>query len=313
MPIDGRLPVFYVGKQRIQVNQLKAFSMDEVLNPVLKQVRILNNGAGRNPTPQVIRRLSVIIPAYNEQRTIAAILDRVAEVNLPQNVEKEIIVVNDCSTDTTDLIIKDYILDNSAVPIQYYAHDDNMGKGAAIHTGIRYASGDFLLIQDADLEYDPAEYNTLLAPILKGRADVVYGSRFMGGSAHRILFFWHSIGNRFLTFLFNACTNQNLTDMETGYKIFKTSLIRQIDLKEQRFGFEPEVTAKIAAIPGTRVYEVGISYYGRTYKEGKKIKWRDGLRTIFCIIKYGLFTGRRPQVNQQTPVVPPAIPAHTIQ
>jgi glycosyltransferase involved in cell wall biosynthesis len=237
-----------------------------------------------------IRKLSIIIPCYNEAATIAVILNKVVEVELVSNIKKEVIVVNDCSMDESDRIIKEYILENSDLNIHYFCHDFNMGKGASIHTGIRHASGDYLLIQDADLEYDPEEYNTLLTPILKGQADVVYGSRFIGGSAHRILFFWHSIGNRFLTLLSNACTNQNLTDMETGYKMFRMDLVKAIPLQEKRFGFEPEVTAKIAAISGTRIYEVGISYYGRTYKEGKKIKWRDGVRTVFCILKYGLLS-----------------------
>lgn len=245
-----------------------------------------NTGANHNI-------LSIIIPAYNEERSIEAVLERIWDVSLTQNIEKEIIIVNDCSTDRTDSVVRNYISSHSEMNIQYIVHEFNQGKGAAIHSGILHATGDFILIQDADLEYDPAEYNILLAPVLKGAADIVYGSRFMGGSAHRILFFWHSIGNRFLTFLSNVFTNLNLTDMETGYKLFKTSLLQQIQLKENRFGFEPEVTAKIATIEGVRIYEVGISYYGRTYKEGKKIKWRDGVRTIFCILKYGLFASKK--------------------
>lgn len=236
--------------------------------------------------------LTIIIPVYNEANTIYKILDKIQDVILLQGIEKEIILVNDCSTDNSDQVIREYMLDNPEVKLQYIRQDRNQGKGAAIHAGIYHATGDYLLIQDADLEYDPTDYHILLGPILKGVADVVYGSRFMGGNPHRVLFFWHTIGNRFLTFLSNLFSNLNLTDMETGYKLFKTSLIQGISLKEKRFGFEPEVTARVAAIPGVRIYEVGISYYGRTYKEGKKIKWKDGVRTLFCILKYSLFSGK---------------------
>lgn len=234
--------------------------------------------------------LSILIPAYNEERTLHLILDKVAAVQLTAGMEKEIILVNDCSTDDTDGAIKKYMKDNPELNISYYAHEVNKGKGAALHTGIQKAKGDYLIIQDADLEYDPEEYNILLKPVLTGFADVVYGSRFMGGNPHRILFFWHSIGNKFLTFLSNAFTNLNLTDMETCYKLFKTEIIQSLTLKENRFGFEPEVTAKISRIPNIRIYEVGISYYGRTYEEGKKIGWRDGFRAIYCILKYNLFS-----------------------
>lgn len=234
--------------------------------------------------------LSIIIPAFNEENTIALILDRVNKAELPFEFGKEVIIVNDHSTDKTAEVLKRYQEANPTVPIQYIEHTVNKGKGAALHTGIAKATGDYLIIQDADLEYDPNEYGILLAPIASGFADVVYGSRFIGGHPHRILFFWHTLGNKFLTFLSNAFNNLNLTDMETCYKLFNTKIIQSISLKEQRFGFEPEVTAKIARVPGIRIYEVGISYYGRTYAEGKKIGWKDGIAAIYCIIKYGLFS-----------------------
>ena len=234
-------------------------------------------------------KLSIIIPAYNEGRTIHLILDRVAEVRLITNIEKELILVNDCSTDNTEEVLLAYMEEHPELNMQYYKHEVNKGKGAAIHLGIQKATGQYLIMQDADLEYDPEEFNFLLKPVVRGDADVVYGSRFLGGNSHRILFFWHSIGNKFLTRLSNMFTNLNLTDMETCYKLFKTSIIQQIELKEKRFGFEPEVTAKIARVPKIRIYEVGISYYGRTYEEGKKIGWKDGFRAIFCILKYNLF------------------------
>lgn len=236
-----------------------------------------------------IRKLSIIIPAYNEGKTIHLILDKIRVVRLLNNIEKELIVVNDCSSDDTEDAILRYQATHEDLNLQYVKHEVNKGKGAALHTGIARATGDYLIIQDADLEYDPEEYNLLLNPVLKGFADVVYGSRFMGGNPHRILFFWHSIGNKFLTFLSNMFTDLNLTDMETCYKLFRTEMVKNLDLREQRFGFEPEVTAKIARVPGVRIYEVGISYYGRTYEEGKKIGWRDGFRAIYCILKYGLF------------------------
>jgi glycosyltransferase involved in cell wall biosynthesis len=233
--------------------------------------------------------LSIVIPAYNEAATIHLILNKVKDVQLIGGLQKEVIIVNDCSKDATEDAVKSYIDANPELHIEYIKHDVNKGKGAALHTGIKHAKGDLLIIQDADLEYDPEEYNLLLKPVLAGHADVVYGSRFMGGKPHRILFFWHTVGNKFLTFLSNALSNLNLTDMETCYKLFRTETIQSLDLREKRFGFEPEVTQKIARIKGIRIYEVGISYYGRTYAEGKKIGWRDGFRAIYCIMKYGLF------------------------
>ncbi len=233
--------------------------------------------------------LSIVIPAYNEGRTIHHILNKVKAVQLTGGMGKEVIIVNDCSKDNTEEAILAYKAANPDLPITYYKHEVNQGKGAALHTGIKIATGDFVIIQDADLEYDPEEYNILLRPILSNFADVVYGSRFIGGKPHRILFFWHSIGNKWLTVLSNMLTNLNLSDMETCYKLFRREIIQSIHLEEKRFGFEPEVTAKVSQIPNVRIYEVGISYYGRTYEEGKKIGWRDGFRAIYCIIKYNMF------------------------
>lgn len=233
-------------------------------------------------------KFSIIIPAYNEGLTIHRILDKINLVQLIGGLTKEIIIVNDFSKDETESAILSYKNSHPDLLISYYRHEKNLGKGAAIHTGIAHANGEYIVIQDADLEYDPEEYNLLLKPIIEGYADVVYGSRFAGGNPHRILFFWHTIGNKFLTLVSNLFTNLNLTDMETCYKLFRNEHIKNLKLREKRFGFEPEVTAKISRIPNIRIYEVGISYYGRSYEDGKKIGWKDGFRALYCILKYGL-------------------------
>lgn len=234
-------------------------------------------------------KLSILIPAYNEERTIHLILDKIRGVSLVNNIEKEIIIVNDCSSDGTVQAIEKYAAANPSMGIQLHSQEKNQGKGAAIHKAIDLATGEYLIVQDADLEYDPREYNDLLKPIVEGFADVVYGSRFLGGNPHRILFFWHSLGNQFLTFLSNMFTNLNLTDMETCYKLMDSKMAKSLNLVENRFGFEPELTAKLSRVPNVRIYEVGISYYGRTYEEGKKIGWKDGVRAIYCIVKYSVF------------------------
>jgi len=236
------------------------------------------------------RLLSIVIPAYNEGVTLGLVLKQIAAVKLLGNLAKEIVVVDDCSTDDTEQVVQQYQAAHPALPVYYHRHLVNQGKGAALHTGIRAATGDYVIVQDADLEYDPSEYNILLQPVLRGVADVVYGSRFMGGKPHRVLFFWHSIGNRWLTTLTNLFANLNLTDMETCYKLFRRDIVQGLTLTEKRFGFEPEVTLKVARVPHVRIYEVGISYYGRTYAEGKKIGWRDGVWAIYCIIRYGLLS-----------------------
>jgi glycosyltransferase involved in cell wall biosynthesis len=227
-------------------------------------------------------KLSIVMPCFNEIHTIETVVQKVLQIELP--IERELIIVDDYSTDGT----RDYLSSLNSCQVKVIFHELNRGKGAALRTGFAHAGGDLILIQDADLEYDPGEYGKLLKPILENKADVVYGSRFIGGDSHRVLYFWHSLGNRFLTFLSNMFTNLNLTDMEVCYKVFRKTTLDQIKLEEDRFGFEPEFTAKVARL-NCSIYEVGISYHGRTYEEGKKINWKDGVRAIYVILKYGLF------------------------
>ncbi|MCZ2393646.1 MAG: glycosyltransferase family 2 protein [Chitinophagales bacterium] len=236
----------------------------------------------------MLQKLSIIIPLYNEENTIIAILERVLDVDL-KGIKKEIIIVDDASTDNSLKLVQNFIQTCYNEDIKLISQESNQGKGAALHRGITEATGEYLVIQDADLEYDPQDYHDLLKPVISANADVVYGSRFVGSKPHRVLYFYHALGNKLLTFLCNLFCNLNLTDMETCYKVINTKMVQSLPLKERRFGFEPEVTIKLSRIPKIRFYEIGISYYGRTYEEGKKINWRDGVKAIYCIFRYGLF------------------------
>ena len=235
------------------------------------------------------KKLTIIVPCYNEEKYIYLALQKIVDAKLPDGIAKEIIVINDGSTDATNSEIKNFKNQYDSVDIKLIDHTANIGKGSCIVKGIEIATGDYILIQDADLEYDPRDYNKMLLLLIEDRADVVYGSRFRGSEPHRVLFFMHTIGNKFLTFLSNLFTQLNLTDMECGYKMFRADILKNIKLKEKGFGFEPEITAKISRLKNVRIYEVGVSYYGRTYAEGKKIKWPDGFRALYCILKYNLF------------------------
>ncbi|MGK2862022.1 MAG: glycosyltransferase family 2 protein [Chitinophagaceae bacterium] len=235
-------------------------------------------------------KLSILISCFNEELLVAIILRKILEVQLDYGMSKEIIIVDDGSTDNTSSVIQRFIEQNKEAPIIFIQHKINKGKGAGIHSALQHSTGNIVIIQDADLEYDPKEYSKLLKPIMDGHADVVYGSRFRGSEAHRILFFFHSAGNQLLTFFSNVFTGLNLTDMETGYKMFRKEILQQITIREKRFGIEPEITARISRIKDIRIYEVGISYYGRSYAEGKKINWKDGFRAMYCILKYNIFS-----------------------